>query len=164
MRYNTSQLIELIRAAAASAGQDPDIAVAQLRRETSFIPAYVYGPQPSDAGAMGLGQFLPGTWARFGQGNPFNPDDAIPAYLRYMRFLLDMFGQDYRLALAGYHAGENDAYGVLRNPAGNPKSTAYWQEILQAAGRSDLINQPRPTRPPATKRKTPAASPSRKRR
>jgi hypothetical protein len=40
---------------------------------------------PSSAGATGYGQFLPGTWALYGQGgNPDDYHDALPAMARYL--------------------------------------------------------------------------------
>ena len=62
----------------------------------------------SSAGAMGLMQLMPGTWARqrtrFGLGtDPFNPRDNIMAGTSYLREMYD----SYRTPgfLAAYHAG-----------------------------------------------------------
>lgn len=39
----------------------------------------------SSAGAMGFGQFMPGTWRHYGgDGNPYDPKDAIPAMARLL--------------------------------------------------------------------------------
>lgn len=39
----------------------------------------------SSAGAIGYGQFLPSTWAAYGQGgNPYDYHDALPAMARYL--------------------------------------------------------------------------------
>ncbi len=39
----------------------------------------------SSAGAIGYGQFLPGTWAAYGGGgNPYDYHDALPAMARYL--------------------------------------------------------------------------------
>jgi cell wall-associated NlpC family hydrolase len=39
----------------------------------------------SSAGAIGYGQFLPATWAQYGQGgNPYAYQDALPAMARYL--------------------------------------------------------------------------------
>lgn len=39
----------------------------------------------SSAGAIGYGQFLPSSWAAYGQGgNPYDYRDAIPAMARYL--------------------------------------------------------------------------------
>jgi soluble lytic murein transglycosylase-like protein len=51
-------------------------------------------------------QLMPGTAARFGVTNIFDPKQNIEGGARYMRFLLDHFNGDVSLALAGYNAGE----------------------------------------------------------
>jgi hypothetical protein len=60
---------------------------------------------PSSAGAIGYGQFLPSTWAEFGNGgNPDDYHDALPAMGRY----LTAFGApgNLRQAIFAYnHAG-----------------------------------------------------------
>lgn len=62
----------------------------------------------SPAGAMGLMQLMPGTWARqrarFGLGSdPFNPRDNIMAGTSYLREMYDRYGA-YGM-LAAYNAG-----------------------------------------------------------
>jgi soluble lytic murein transglycosylase-like protein len=62
----------------------------------------------SPAGAMGLMQIMPGTWAelrpRYGLGlDPFDPSDNIVAGTAYLRELLDRFGE--RGFLAAYNVG-----------------------------------------------------------
>lgn len=107
-RYSRDELIQRIRQVALANRIDPDIAVEQLRRESgNFNPIYVYGPGRSPAGAQGLAQFMPGTWARYGRGSPFDPDAALEAWAKYMRDLLERFGGRYDVALAGYNSGEN---------------------------------------------------------
>ena len=55
---------------------------------------------PSSAGAQGPMQFLPGTWANYGQGGNINdPHDAILAAARY----LVHYGAPYNLRLAIWH-------------------------------------------------------------
>jgi len=62
----------------------------------------------SSAGAMGLMQLMPGTWARqrarFGLGSdPFNPRDNIMAGTSYLREMYDSYGASG--FLAAYNAG-----------------------------------------------------------
>jgi soluble lytic murein transglycosylase-like protein len=154
MQYTREQLIARIRAVATSYGIDPDVAVAQLRRESvNFNPFYVYGPGQSPQGAKGLAQFIDDTWAQYGAGSPFNPDHALDAWGRYMTHLLRKFDGGYAKALIGYHAGEGAVAGVLRNPAGNPKSTAYYKEIL-AQARPQKPSTPKPQKSKAKKAKS----------
>jgi len=80
---------------------DPLLIYAQMHQESSFkIRA------TSHKGASGLMQLMPATARRFGVTKIYDPQQNIDAGVKYMRWLLDTFNQDVRLALAGYNAGE----------------------------------------------------------
>ncbi|HEV2446309.1 MAG TPA: lytic transglycosylase domain-containing protein, partial [Candidatus Sulfopaludibacter sp.] len=49
---------------------------------------------------------VPATARRFGVADVFNPEQNIEGGARYLKYLLDLFNNDYRLALAAYNAGE----------------------------------------------------------
>jgi soluble lytic murein transglycosylase-like protein len=82
-------------------GVDPVLIYAIMHRESAFKKRAL-----SHKGASGLMQLMPATARRFGVRNIWDPRENINAGARYMRFLLDTFGGDVRLALAGYNAGE----------------------------------------------------------
>lgn len=106
-KYNTQQLIELVKAYARKWGIDERIAVAQIALESgNFDPKVVYGGRKSSAGAEGIAQFIPGTAARYQLKNPYDPDQALNAWGWYMSDLLKLFNGRYDLALAGYNWGE----------------------------------------------------------
>ena len=91
----------LIREAAAQNGLDPCLIVSLMRQESGFRTSAV-----SVKGASGLMQLMPETAARFGVKNIFDVRENIFGGTRYLRWLLDRFSGDVRLALAGYNAGE----------------------------------------------------------
>lgn len=138
MAYTREQLIALVQDYAQRFGIRPDVAVAQIRRESwDFRPDVVYGPYVAGAGERGLTQFIPDTWARFGSGphtNAYIPEQALEAWGKYMTYLLNLFDWDYSKALTGYNGGE----GHLTNPSryGPPSAAAlrYASEVLAAAG------------------------------
>jgi soluble lytic murein transglycosylase-like protein len=64
----------------------------------------------SNVGAVGVMQLLPETWrwvdqVLLGTATPRTYDGNVRAGVRYLRWLLDEFGGDTRLALAGYYQG-----------------------------------------------------------
>ena len=64
----------------------------------------------SNAGAVGVMQLLPGTWqwvdeVLLGTTTPRTYDGNVRAGVRYLRWLLDEFDGNRRLALAGYYQG-----------------------------------------------------------
>ena len=88
-----------LRRASARHGVGAALLAAQLQQESGFDPQ-----ARSPAGALGIAQFIPGTAARYGLSDPFDPAAAIDAQARLMRDLLGRFGA-VPLALAAYTAG-----------------------------------------------------------
>lgn len=80
---------------------DPLLIYSQMHQESSFKLKAT-----SNKGASGLMQLMPGTARRMGVTNIYDPKQNIEGGVKYMRLLLDMFGGDVNLALAGYNAGE----------------------------------------------------------
>jgi soluble lytic murein transglycosylase-like protein len=92
----------LIEDNAARYGLSPALLHAVIRTESAYKDNAL-----SHAGACGLMQLMPATAARFGVRNIWDPAENIRGGAAYLRFLLDLFDGDLRLALAGYNAGEN---------------------------------------------------------
>jgi soluble lytic murein transglycosylase-like protein len=103
----------LVREASARHGLDPCLVLSVMKAESGFNKTAV-----SVKGASGLMQLMPATAARFGVKNIFDQRENIHAGARYLRWLLNRFGGDVRLALAGYNAGEGavEFYGYKIPP------------------------------------------------
>ena len=119
----------LINAYARVYGLSPQLLHAVIRTESAYNHEAV-----SRAGAEGLMQLMPGTAARYGVKDTFNPVENVRGGAAYLRDLLDLFGQDLKLALAGYNAGEN---AVIRNGNRIPpyaETQNYVRQVLQYLG------------------------------
>jgi soluble lytic murein transglycosylase-like protein len=86
-------------------GVDPKLARAVAWMESGFQQDVV-----SSAGAVGVMQLLPETWEwvdtlLLGEVTPRTYDGNVRAGVRYLRWQLDQFNGDVRLALAGYYQG-----------------------------------------------------------
>ncbi|MBL7491402.1 lytic transglycosylase domain-containing protein [Frankia sp. AgB1.9] len=107
-----TDLIPAFRAAATTYGLlSAAQLAAQARVESRFDSSVV-----SRAGAVGMMQFLPKTWAEFGidgdgdgVADPLDPLDAIPSAARYEQHLAGLVGHlpgdRVALVLAAYNAG-----------------------------------------------------------
>jgi len=96
-----SQVDSFIAESGARHGVDPVLLYAIMHQESTFKAKAV-----SPKGARGLMQLMPGTAARYGVIDIFDPRQNIEGGARYMKFLLNLFNGDVSLALAGYNAGE----------------------------------------------------------
>ena len=86
-------------------GVDPQLARALAWMESGFQQDVV-----SSAGAIGVMQLLPETWEwvdtmLLGAVTPRTYDGNVRAGVRYLRWQLDQFDGDVKLALAGYYQG-----------------------------------------------------------
>jgi soluble lytic murein transglycosylase-like protein len=94
-------LIALIDRIADEQGVETHLVHSVIRAESNYNAAAV-----SPKGALGIMQLIPATARRFGVSNIFDAQDNIRGGVRYLRFLLDYYQNDYAKAIAAYNAGE----------------------------------------------------------
>lgn len=81
-------------------GLPPELIAAVVEAESDFRPHLVSNKQ-----AQGLMQIIPETSRLMGCDDPFDPKANVAAGAKYLRYLMNRFG-DERIALAAYNAGE----------------------------------------------------------
>lgn len=114
---------------------DPLLIYAQMHQESSFKLR-----ARSHKGASGLMQLMPATARRFGVTQIWDPKQNIDAGVKYMRWLLDTFGQDVVLALAGYNAGEG---AVMKYGRSIPPYRETQEYVRRITSRYRAISDPR---------------------
>ena len=116
-------IVEWVTAMAPEFDLEPSLVLAVIRAASGFDPRAL-----SPRRAMGLMQLIPETATRFGVENPWDPVQNIRGGMSYLRWLLDFFHGDERLALAGYNAGERavQAHGGIPP---YPETRAYVKRV-----------------------------------
>jgi soluble lytic murein transglycosylase-like protein len=120
-----SEIDGFIEAHARRQQLDPDLVRAVIQVESAFQPW-----AESNKGAMGLMQLMPETARVLSVEDPWDPNENLRGGTIYLRHLLDRFGGQLELALAGYNAGpENvDRYGGI--PPFD-ETVAYVEKVLR---------------------------------
>src|ERR1017187_9872282 len=152
-------LDETVDRIAAQHSLPPQLIHSVIKVESNYNPRAV-----SPKGAQGLMQLIPATARRFGVADSFNPMENIQGGAKYLKYLLDLYNNDYALALAAYNAGEA---AVARYGAVPPyKETQNYLHLVadqikrlnkaaEGAGQAQPVNQPAETAPDALKHMQP---------
>jgi Transglycosylase SLT domain len=134
----TSDYDSLIDAAAKKSNIDPSFVSALIRAESNFEPRAV-----SRKGARGLMQLMPATARRLSVRRPFDPASNVDGGVRYLRELVDRFGNQPELVLAAYNAGEQavETYGGVppyRETVAYVNRILGWLQPADAASDSEM--------------------------
>lgn len=126
----------VIRAGETCSAAPAALIAAQIEAESNWNPK-----ARSPVGALGLSQFMPGTWATWGtdgdgdgKADPFSPPDAIMSQARYDCYLAGqvsgLAGDPTKLMLAAYNAGP----GAVQEYGGIPPYPETQQYVVRITG------------------------------
>lgn len=144
--------VEDIVEASARFGIERRWVEAVMRAESGGRTIWQGRPVTSSAGAMGLMQLMPGTWAdmrrQYGLGaDPHDPHDNIVAGTAYLAAMYARFG--YPGLFGAYHAGPaRYAEYVMIGRALPPETRAYMATIEATLGQGWAQLSPRPPAEP----------------
>ena len=137
-------LADLVDRIAERHDVDSDLVHSMIRVESNYNPLAV-----SNKGALGLMQLIPSTALRFGVSDSFNPAQNVEGGVRYLKYLLDHYSGDHRLALAAYNAGEGtvERYGGVPP---FPETREYVYRVGKVLDQTKEARRPSKTEPSAT--------------
>lgn len=125
-----------VAAAALRRNLDPALVHAVIAAESGYRADAI-----SPAGAIGLMQLMPDTAIQYGvqAEDLHHPEKNLRAGTAFLADLLNMFGGNLELALAGYHAGP---YAVIRNGGKVPNFSSTRAYIPRVLGYYERLRPP----------------------
>jgi len=106
----------IIAKAASKYKIDQALIKAVIKAESNFNHRAV-----SPVGAQGLMQLMPSTAYALQVDDVFQPENNIEGGVRYLRYLLNVYKGDLRLALAAYNAGRNSSSQIRQQHPAFPR-------------------------------------------
>lgn len=97
-----AEITDLINKYSEEHNLDADFVKAVIQQESGFNPNAT-----SKCGAMGLMQLMPATAESLGVTDAYDAEQNIYGGTKYLKGLMDRFGNNKELALAAYNAGPN---------------------------------------------------------
>ena len=119
----------LVESAAKKHNIDPAILSGLIETESGWNANAI-----SRSGAKGLTQFMDPTAAEFGV-NVFDPASAIDGGARYLRYLIDYFNGDMRLAIFAYNGGMGNIQKYGGPIPGSRENQEYYGKVIRSAGK-----------------------------
>jgi Transglycosylase SLT domain len=132
-----AQFAPLIAQVAMEYGLDVSLMHAIITVESGYNPKAL-----SHAGASGLMQLMPGTAAKYGVRNIWDPLENLQGGARYLRFLQAMFPNSLDLVLAAYNAGEGAVQQAGNRIPPYAETRAYVPAVLGHYARYRAAVQP----------------------
>ncbi len=125
-----NEINELISKYADKNGLDEDFVKAVINQESGFNPNAT-----SHCGAMGLMQLMPSTAQGLGVTDAYDAEQNIQGGTKYLKGLMDRFGNDKSLALAAYNAGPN----AVKKYGGIPPYTETQNYVKSVLGKYEKL-------------------------